>query len=341
MSALPLAVEEAPIGVRPNDLGDAELLALYDTMVRIRAFEEVVLEAFHDRLVPGTTHVCIAQEAIKAGAMYAIEPDDLVLATYRGHGEAIAKGVDPGAVMAEIFCRETGVCRGKGGSMHLAAPEHGLIMTNAIVAAHIPMAGGVALSAKLRGTSQVVLCFFGDGAACEGDFFETLNMAMLWRVPLVFACENNGKAISVPLERSHATPDVADRARGVGMPARIIDGNDVLAVRSAFAQAAAHARGGRGPFFIECKTVRWEHHSGFSARGEDPIARAAWQRVDPIARFRRQLLAWGVASEPELDAAHINARASATDARLAAEAAPMPGPGSIHENIFAPAPGRR
>lgn len=336
MSTLPLPADEAPIGERGNDLGDAALFALYRTMTEIRAFEEVVLEAFHDHLVPGTTHVCIAQEAIKAGAIQAIEPNDLVLATYRGHGEALAKGADPTALMAEIFCRETGICHGKGGSMHLSEPSVGLVLTNAIVAAHIPMAGGVALSAKLRRTGQTVLCFFGDGAACEGDFFETLNMAMLGRVPLVFICENNGKAISVPTERSQATPDIADRARGVGMPAAIIDGNDVIAVYRAVREAVEHARAGKGPYFIECKTVRWDHHSGFSARGDDPEARAAWQRVDPLRRYRRQLLAWGVASEGSLRAADEAARAKALAARAAAEAAPMPGPDSVHAHIFAP-----
>ena len=331
---LPLAAAEAPIGARPNTHDDEALLELYRGMSAIRAFEEVVLEAFHARLVPGTTHVCIAQEAIKVGAMQAIAADDLVLATYRGHGEALAKGVDPVALMAEIFCRETGVCHGKGGSMHLAEPDVGLVLTNAIVAAHIPTAGGVALSAKLRKTAQVVLCFFGDGAACEGEFFETLNMAMLWRVPLVFVCENNRMAITVPLERSHATPDIADRARGVGMPAAIIDGNDVLAVRTTVAQAAEHARAGHGPYFIECKTVRWEHHSGFSARADNPQARAAWQRVDPLVRYRRQLVEWNVATADELDKIDGESRASAEHAREAAEAAPSPGPESVYEHVF-------
>ena len=335
---IPLAAADAPIGPRPNTHDDQSLLDLYRGMATIRAFEEVVLEAFHARLVPGTTHVCIAQEAIKVGAMQAIDPEDLVLATYRGHGEALAKGVDPVGLMAEIFCRETGICHGKGGSMHLAEPDVGLVLTNAIVAAHIPTAGGVALSAKLRNTGQVVLCFFGDGAACEGEFFETLNMAMLWQVPLVFICENNGMAISVPISRSQATPDIADRARGVGMPATIVDGNDVLAVQSAVAAAAERARSGCGPSFIECKTVRWEHHSGFSARGDDEEARKAWQRVDPLVRFRRQIVAWDVASEGALDDVDREARVAAEQAREVAEVAPAPGPESVHEHIFAPTP---
>ncbi|MGH6952572.1 MAG: thiamine pyrophosphate-dependent dehydrogenase E1 component subunit alpha [Alphaproteobacteria bacterium] len=336
-TTLPLPVDEAPTGERPSHLDDGRLLALYRTMSRIRAFEQTVLEAFAARLVPGTTHVCIGQEAIKAGAMDVILRSDLVLATYRGHGEAIAKGVDPSAVMAEIMCRETGLCRGKGGSMHLSEPSVGLLLTNAIVAAHIPMAGGVALSAKLRRTGQVVLCFFGDGAACEGEFFETLNIAKIWRVPLVFLCENNGKAISVPTSKSQATPDIADRARGFGIPAAIVDGNDVLAVRAAVAEAVGLARAGEGPRFIECKTVRWEHHSAFSARGDDPVARSAWQRVDPIPRFGRSLIVWRVGSEAALERIRDEAREESAAARRAAEAAPLPGTHSIHEDIFAPA----
>ncbi|MFO0995265.1 MAG: thiamine pyrophosphate-dependent dehydrogenase E1 component subunit alpha [Alphaproteobacteria bacterium] len=336
-TTLPLAADEAPVGARPNDLTDDQLLALYRTMARVRVFEEVVLEAFAARLVPGTTHVCIGQEAIKAGTIDAIRPDDLVLATYRGHGEAIAKGVDPAAIMAEIMCRETGVCRGKGGSMHLAEPSKGLVLTNAIVAAHLPMAGGVALSAKHRKSGQVVLCFFGDGAACEGEFFETLNMAQIWKVPLVFMCENNGKAISVPIAKTHATPDIADRARGFGMPAVIVDGNDVLAVRRATLEAAEHARSGKGPYFIELKTVRWEHHSAFSARGDDLVARAAWQRVDPLKRFRRSLEAWGVVKGDTLDKILGTAREEAVRARRDAEVAPKPGRESVFEDIFAPA----
>lgn len=333
---LPLSVEEAPIGEHPIDLDDHALLGLHAGMLEIRAFEEAVLDAFQHRLAPGTTHVCIAQEAIKTGAMCTLEASDQVLATYRGHGEAIAKGVDPSAVMAEVLCREDGVCHGKGGSMHLSAPEHGLVMTNAIVAAHIPTAGGVALSAQIRNTDQVVLCFFGDGAACEGEFFETLNMAMIWKIPLVFICENNGKAISVPLERSHATPDIADRAGGFGMPSIIVDGNDVLAVRDAVGGAVAHARAGAGPFFVECKTVRWDHHSGFSARGDDLEARAAWQRVDPIARFRKRLIGWEVADQQTLDQMYLDAQKKAAQARAFAEASPHPGPESVHEHIFAP-----
>ena len=339
MTIAPAPVELAEAGERPRDLADERLLGLYRDMVRVRAFEDEVVDAFRAGLIPGSTHPCIGQEATKAGALAAIEPDDLVLATYRGHGEALLKGVDPVEMMAELMGRATGVCKGKGGSMHLSDPAVGLVSTNAIVAGHIPMAGGVALSCKFRGTNQVVLCFFGDGAACEGEFFETLNMAMLWRVPLVFVCENNGVAISVPTAKSQATPDIADRARGFGMPAAIVDGNDVVAVLRAVSSGVEHARAENGPTFVECKTVRWEHHSAFSQGGKDADERRRRREaVDPIARFRRTLVAWAVGSDDALDTIEAEARTEMKRVRSEAETAPPPPPESVYEDIYAPLP---
>ena len=188
------------------------------------------------------------------------------------------------------------------------------------------MAGGAALSCRFRKTGQVVLCFFGDGASCEGEFFEAMNMAMLWKVPLVFICENNGIAISVPTSKSQATPDIADRARGFGMPAAIVDGNDVLAVRDAVAEGVERARAGGGPTFVECKTVRWERHSAFSAGGGDPgEQRRAWQRVDPIPRFRKSLVAWGVATDADLDELDAGVRAEMRAVRERGRAGAVPG----------------
>lgn len=340
MTIAPVPVAEAVPGARPDGVDDSTLLALHRAMARVRAFEEEVVSAFAAGLIPGSTHPCIGQEAIKAGALSALRPDDLVLATYRGHAEALLKGVDPVGIMAELMGRATGVCKGKGGSMHLSEPSVGLVSTNAIVAGHIPMAGGAALSCKFRGTNQVVACFFGDGASCEGEFFETLNMAMLWQVPLVLVCENNGVAISVPTSKSQATPDIADRARGFGMPAEIVDGNDILAVRAAVIAGVERGRSGGGPSFVECKTVRWERHSAYSAGGTDQEAqRLAWQRVDPIPRFARSLVAWGIASEESLAEVEAEAASEMAEVRAAAEAAPVPGPDSVFEDLFAPGPG--
>jgi len=182
-----------------------------------------------------------------------------------------------------------------------------------------------------------VVCFFGDGASCEGEFFEAMNMAMLWKVPLVFICENNGLAISVPTSKSQATPDIADRARGFGMPAAIVDGNDVLAVRDAVAVAVDRARAAAGPTFVECKTVRWERHSAFSAGGSDPVeARRRWQQVDPIPRFRNALQDWKVATEIGLDAVDAEIRNEMRAVREAAEQAPHPAPESVYDDLYAP-----
>jgi pyruvate dehydrogenase E1 component alpha subunit len=311
------------------------LLDLYKQMVMIRAFEESAIELFSKGLITGSTHPCIGQEAIAVGVCSALEPTDLVLATYRGHGAAIAKGCDPGSLMAELLTRTTGCCKGRGGSMHLCDKSKGFLGTNAIVAAHIPIAGGVALSCKLRKTGQVVVCFFGDGASCEGEFFETLNMSALWKVPLLFVCENNGYAISVPTSLSQATPDIADRARGFGIPAVSIDGNDVLEVRAKTAEAVAYARQGNGPFLIECKTVRWERHSAFSAgRYENPEEAQRWKKVDPIPRFARQLLEMGATVE-QLEALQAESQAAIREAVKFATGSPLPPPESVYEGIFA------
>jgi TPP-dependent pyruvate/acetoin dehydrogenase alpha subunit len=311
------------------------LLSLYNRLVMIRAFEEKAVELFAQGLITGSTHPCIAQEATSLGACAALDPSDLVLATYRGHGIALAKGSDPKIIMAELLTRTTGCCKGRGGSMHLCDVDTGFLGTNAIVAAHIPIAGGVALSAKLRKTGQVVLCFFGDGASCEGEFFETLNMASLWKIPLVLICENNGYAISVPTRLSQCTQDIADRARGFGIPSVSVDGNDLLAVRQATAEAVRRARKGEGPSLIEAKTVRWERHSGFSSgKYDNPEEAHRWKKVDPLPRFRSELLAMGAQPE-QLEQEEREARRIIDEAVEFAKASPLPGSDSLYEGTFA------
>jgi pyruvate dehydrogenase E1 component alpha subunit len=221
--------------------------------------------------------------------------------------------------------------------MHLCDVNNGFLGTNAIVAAHIPIAGGVALSVKLRKTGQVVLCFFGDGASCEGEFFETLNMASLWKIPLVLICENNGYAISVPTRLSQSTPDIADRARGFGMPEATVDGNDILAVRDVTSAAVQRAREGGGPTLIEAKTVRWERHSGFSSgKYDNPEEAQRWKKVDPLPRFRQQLLDMG-ANPQDLAAEEQAAREIVEEAVDYAKNSPLPGPDSLYEGTFAEA----
>lgn len=332
----PLAFSEAPIGARPAELDDEHLLRLYREMVRVRVFEEEIVDSFRAGFIPGSTHPCIGQEATKVGALDAIEAKDLVLATYRGHAEALLKGLDPAGILMELMGRRMGINGGKGGSMHLADPSRGLMTTNAIVAGHIPHAGGVALSCQVRNTAQVVLCFFGDGAACEGELFETLNMASLWKIPLIFVCENNGYAISVPTFKSHSTPDIADRARGFNVPAEIIDGNDVLSVRAAIGRAVRRARGGQGPTFIECKSLRWENHSGFQSGSKGVEERkAARERVDPIRRYQRALQIWKLAAASDFDRIETEERAWAKALRAKAEAAEPTGAESIWDHVYA------
>lgn len=300
-------------------------------MLLIRRFEESAIELFAKGLITGSTHPCIGQEAIPVGACAALDPGDFVLATYRGHGAALARGCDPKSLMAELLTRSSGCCRGRGGSMHVCDVSRGLLGTNAIVAGHIPIAGGVALASKLRHSREVTVCFFGDGAACEGEFFETLNMAALWRLPLIFICENNGYAISVPVSLMQSTPDIADRARGCGITAVIVDGNDPLAVRD----AAAAAKTAGGPAFIECKTVRWERHSAFSSgKYANPEEAHKWKSVDPIPRLAARLRESGV-DEAELEARAERAGRAVEEAVQFALDSPYPPPESVLEGVFA------
>jgi TPP-dependent pyruvate/acetoin dehydrogenase alpha subunit len=323
------------VTTKESDLSEDVLLGWYLQMHTIRIFEEKAIELFAKGLIGGSTHPSIAQEATAVGVCGALRPTDLLLATYRGHGQCLAKGADPKLLMAELLSRATGYCKGKGGSMHLCDLAHGIFGTNAIVAAHIPIAGGVALSSMLRKTGQVTVCFFGDGACCEGEFFETLNLSQLWKIPLVLICENNGYAISVPVSKSQATPDIADRAKGFGMRNAMVDGNDVIAVYREARSAVEHARDGKGPTLIECKTVRWERHSAFSAgRYADPEERQRWRKVDPIPRFRSQLLETGVA-ESRLQTIEEQARTVIGEAVEFALNSPPPTPESLLEGIFA------
>ena len=326
---------DVAVTINESDISREVLTRWYEQMHTIRAFEESAIELFAKGFITGSTHLSIAQEAIAVGVCAALRPTDLLLATYRGHGQCIAKGADPKPLMAELLSRATGCCKGKGGSMHLCDLSHGILGTNAIVAAHIPIAGGVALASKLRKTGQVTVCFFGDGASCEGEFFETLNMSQLRKVPLVLVCENNQYAISVPTSKSQSTPDIADRAKGFGMRNAIVDGNDVFAVHREALAAVEHARSGNGPTLMECKTVRWERHSAFSAgRYEDPEERQRWRKTDPIPRFRNQLVEMGL-TESQLKAIEERAKTAIREAVEFALASPAPTPESLLEDIFA------
>ena len=260
----------------------------YRQMWVIRLFELRALELFKKALIRGTVHPSLGQEAIAVGVCAGLRPTDAVLSTYRGHGHCIAKGADPGRMMAELLGRRIGYCKGKGGSMHICDPKVGFLGANGIVGAGIPIAGGAALAMQLRDADDVAVCFFGDGASNQGVFHESANLAAVWKLPLILVCENNGYGLSTPTSQACSITDLARRAAGHGFPGVTVDGNDLPAVWNAAQQAIARARQGLGPMLIECKTYRWERHSALSRPYHaDPRDETLWQRHDPLPGFRR------------------------------------------------------
>lgn len=310
-------------------------LAWLEQMWTIRYFDEHVVDSFRKGLFTGSTHPSIAQEATAVGAGAALRPTDPLFTTYRGHGHAIARGLSLNVLMAEILCKETGCCHGRGGSMHLCDVSKGYWGSNAIVAAHIPIAAGMALANKLRKNDQVTAVFFGDGATCEGVFYETLNMAVLWNLAIVFVCENNGYAISVPTKKSISVENIAQRADGFGLPGVTVDGNDPIAVFDAMRDALERARSGKGPTLLECKTTRWERHSAISGgKYESPEEAKKWSRVDPIPRFEKELEARGT-PKAEIELCRGRARRAADDALEFAKQSPTPKPESVSQFVYA------
>ena len=313
-----------------------DLLTCHERMLTIRRFEEAVERLFREGRIGGTAHTCIGQEAVAVGAAAALQPQDAVTSTHRGHGHFLAQGADPGRLMAELFGRATGYSRGRGGSQMMMDPALGFYGANGITGGSIPFAAGLALNAKLRGTNCVALCFFGDGAASQGVFHETLNLAALWKLPIVFLCENNGYAMSTTAARSLAHPHVADRAPAYGIASAQADGNDLLTVQQAVANALDHARRGHGPFLLECQTYRLSGHSRgdpleYRAKDEEV---AAWQR-EPIARFEAYLLTQKLAIDADLAARHAAAKARIEKAIQFAEESPLPDAANVAQGVFA------
>ncbi|MGQ9655975.1 MAG: thiamine pyrophosphate-dependent dehydrogenase E1 component subunit alpha, partial [Thermodesulfobacteriota bacterium] len=237
-----------------------EMLWLYRTMCRIRAFETKVQELFAANKIPGFVHLSIGEEAVAAGVSSVLRADDYITSTHRGHGHVLAKGADPRRMMAELFGKRTGYCKGKGGSMHIADFSVGVLGANGVVAGGLPIAVGAGLSCKLRATDQVVVCYFGDGASNRGPVHEAMNMASIWRLPILFTCENNQYASTTAMSYSTSVERIALRAAGYSIPGVTVDGNDVLAVREAAADAVARARRGEGPTLLEALTYRWRGH---------------------------------------------------------------------------------
>jgi pyruvate dehydrogenase E1 component alpha subunit len=287
---------DAPVAVE-RDHG----LQLLRQMVLVRRFEERCVELYHDQRIRGFVHLYIGEEAVAVGVLGALGADDAVVATYREHGHALARGVPAGAVMAEMFGKVEGTSRGRGGSMHLFDVGRRFYGGNAIVAGGLPIAAGLALADKMRGRDLVTACFFGEGAVAEGEFHETMNLAALWRLPVLFCCENNLYAMGTALERSEAQTDLATRAASYGMPAWTVDGMDVLAVEDAARRAVVEVRGG-GPMFLELRTYRFRAHSLYDPeryRSKDEVA--TWKARDPIDLLAARLAADGLLDEGEVD----------------------------------------
>jgi pyruvate dehydrogenase E1 component alpha subunit len=313
-----------------------QLLALYEEMALIRATEQAAHNLFLSGLVKGTTHLAAGHEAVAVGASAALRPDDYVFATYRGHHHAMARGATPVECLAELMSKSTGLCQAKGGSMHLTKASAGMLGSYAIVGAHLPIAAGAAWSARLRGTDQVAVAFFGDGATNIGAFHEALNLSVVWALPVLFICENNLYMEYTPIHEVTAVADpAAGRAPAYGIPAEVIDGNDVLIVWDAVRRAAERARAGQGPTLLEAKTYRHFGHSRTDPASYRPAAEVEqWLNRDPLDLARARLRALGV---PEESVAAADERAASTvaEAVAAAKAAPDPDPGEAMTDVWA------
>src|SRR5512133_3015850 len=275
---------------------------MYRTMVAIRRFEERSIELYQQGHIHGTIHPYIGEDAIAAGVCAALEPKDYVLSTHRGHGHCIAKGADLSLMMAELLGKETGYCKGRGGSLHIAAREVGVLGANGIVAGGVPIAAGAAMTAQMDGSGRGVVAFFGDGASSQGAIHEAMNMASLWKLPLIFFCENNKYAVSTPTSEGVSTKTIAERGAAYCIPGERVDGNDPLAVYKATGRAVKRARSGEGPSLVEAVTYRWEGHF----YGEPGIYRPKgeleeWKARDPIPRFAKYLVEHGFAKQKMLD----------------------------------------
>jgi len=312
------------------------LINLYRTMLRIRAFEERVCQEFAAGHIPGFVHVYIGEEASAAGTCANLRPDDYITATHRGHGQIIAKGARTDRMMAELYGRETGYCRGKGGSMHIADTDIGVLGANGIVGGGITIAGGAALSAQMRGTDQVVVCFLGDGSTNQGTFHEGVNLAACWSLPVVYVIENNLYAEKTRITDTCLLANLAERAAAYGIPSVVVDGNDVMAVYEAVGEAVARARKGQGPSVVECKTYRWRgHYEGDPQTYKPKEEVEEWQQKDPILRFRKLLLEMQVLTEKEGDGIQQAVLQEMDSAVKFAEESPFPSPEETLEDVFA------
>ena len=305
-------------------------------MYLIRRFEEGAEDSYMRGLIHGTMHLSIGQEASAVASCMELTDADKITSTHRGHGHCIAKGADVGRMFAEFFGKETGYCHGRGGSMHIADVKTGNLGANGIVGGGLPIAVGAALTAKRLGRDDVTVCFFGDGANNEGAFHEALNMASIWKLPVVFVCENNRYGMSTAAAYATAVPNIADRAAAYAMPGVTVDGNDFSAVAEAVHGAVARARAGEGPSLVENLTYRWRGHSKSDRnryRTKEEIEE--WMARDPIARFRGDLIAHGILDDAGAEAIEAEAMAAVEEGIAFAKASPSPGIGDVTRYVYA------
>jgi pyruvate dehydrogenase E1 component alpha subunit len=323
----------------PDGLDRDTALALLAAMLRIRQFEERCAELYGAGKIRGFVHLCNGEEAVAVGVMRALGPRDAIVSTYREHGHALARGMSMRAAMAEMYGKATGCSHGRGGSMHLFDAATRFYGGQAIVAAGLPLAVGLALAEKMQGRDGLAACFFGEGAAAEGEFHESLNLAALWRLPVLFICENNRYAMGTALERSQAQTDIAARGAAYGVRAEVVDGMDVVAIEAATRRAAESIRAGAGPVLLEMRTYRFRPHSMFDAQlYRDKAEIEAWQEKGPIISFTRRTKAAGVITEEDYQRLLAAADAEVDDAVAFAEASPWEPVGTLERFVLAEAP---
>jgi TPP-dependent pyruvate/acetoin dehydrogenase alpha subunit len=319
-------------------LDTPQLVQMLRTMILIREFDERAIQLRVAGKIYGAVHPYVGQEAVAVGVCSTLTRKDRVTSTHRGHGHCIAKGADIRRMMAELFGRVDGYCKGKGGSMHIADFAVGMLGANGIVGGGLPIACGAALAAQLEGKGDVTVCFFGDGAVAEGEFHEALNIASLWKLPIVFVCENNQYAANNAVAVQHPHVDIVAHAGAYGLPGVIVDGNDVLEVHATTAEAVARARRGDGPSLLECKTYRWRFHAMRATPPPDtrPLEEvASWKARDPIGRFEQHVLELGVLSAAEIAAMRQGVQADLDEAVAFADQSPFPHPKDLLVDMFA------
>ena len=324
-------VDWLPAGLDPGRLRD-----MLRTMLAIRQFDQRALELYREGVMRGTTHPYIGMEGVAVGTCAALRPGDRITSTHRGHGHCLAKGGDPRLMMAELLGKATGYCKGKGGSMHIADVDAGILGANGIVGGGIGLATGAALAAQLAGRDEVTVCFFGDGALNQGVLHESANLAAIWNLPVVYVCENNQYAMSARADKFTSVPDPTVRASAYGFPGFSCDGMDVLAVYRTAADAVARARAGTGPSLVVCVTYRFfGHHVGDSLNYRDPAEVDVWRARDPIERFRRELIEHGVMTGEQADALQADVVREIEAAIAFARSSPEPEVDTLMEDIYA------